>query len=305
MIDGGAGRVICAIPALENYLKNNPDDDFKILVSGWSLLLHSHPTLASRVFATEEPNVFTNHILHNRCVHVEPYHLYEYYHDHISLSCAFDILINNSSQEDYKVDLYVDPHEDTQMLELIEEFKLTSCKDKVVVIQPFGSSSILTETSEIVDPSGRGLPVEVLDQIVDQISKEAIVVYFGVPELWKYTNKKTHHIFPINPSLRDYMALVANCDYFIGCDSVGQHMARSFDKKGTVLMGGTFESNVSYPNYENFKFYRKPGTRPVFNPMRISPESSMQAEEANKDLMNFTPQEVNSIVSMIMEHMHV
>ena len=33
-IDGGAGRVIAAIPALLKFHKNNPNDDFKVLVGG-------------------------------------------------------------------------------------------------------------------------------------------------------------------------------------------------------------------------------------------------------------------------------
>ena len=35
-LDGGAGRVICALPALEKYAKKNPD--FNVIIGGWDVL---------------------------------------------------------------------------------------------------------------------------------------------------------------------------------------------------------------------------------------------------------------------------
>ena len=33
-INGGAGRVICSIPAFEKYVEANPDEDFIIIAEG-------------------------------------------------------------------------------------------------------------------------------------------------------------------------------------------------------------------------------------------------------------------------------
>ena len=49
VISGGAGRVVTAIPALEKYHRQNPDDDFKVLVHGWIDLFWSHPLLQLKI----------------------------------------------------------------------------------------------------------------------------------------------------------------------------------------------------------------------------------------------------------------
>lgn len=304
VLDGGAGRVICAIPALESYHKNNPDDDFKVLVTGWDPLFHHHPVLGPRTYSLEEPNSFEKYIYNNRCVSPEPYKLYEYYHNKCSMAQAFDILINGSlTCASYKPNLYVNYQEDKLALHINDDLSLKTGKENIIVIQPFGSTSTIINKS-IVDHSGRGISDNVFNQIVDKLTPEATVIYFGPPELWKHTNRKTHHIFKHNPTMRDYMAMIANCDYFVGCDSVGQHMARAFNKPSMVLMGGTFESNVSYPDCNSFKLYRKPDTMPTYNPMRFSPQDNELADNNNRTLIDFNRHEINEIVTSILDDIH-
>lgn len=303
LLDGGAGRVISAIPALETYHQNNPDDDFKVLIGGWSYLFEKHPLLSSRTYDIDEPDSFDQYVFDNRCVHPEPYKLYEYYHDRCSMAAAYDIIINGkSSGEQYKPSLYVDHKKDKEMLFYLDELKLKTNKSKVVVFQPFGSSSFPDEEKRLVqDHSGRSISQIVFNEIVSNLVDDAIVMFFGIPPLYELTNRLTYNIFYQNPNLSHYAALVANCDYFIGCDSVGQHMARCFDKPGLVLMGGTFESNVSYPDYKGFKFYRKPNTTPVYNPMRFSSNHNLRADQFNRDLMNFNEQEIQQIIDIVSE----
>ena len=52
IIDGGAGRVINSIPALEKYYKLNPEDDFNIIVHGWESVFWSNSKLQKRVFGS-------------------------------------------------------------------------------------------------------------------------------------------------------------------------------------------------------------------------------------------------------------
>lgn len=303
LLDGGAGRVLSAIPALETYHQNNPDDDFKVLLGGWECLFEQHPILGSRIFAIDDPNSFDNHILNYRCVHPEPYRLYEYYHDRCSMAEAFDIEINGRKSIDiYKPSLYVHYKKDKEIQHYLNELKLRTGKDKIIVFQPFGSTSFPDPEERIVqDHSGRGISQIVFNQIVSKLAGDAIILFFGIPPLYDLTDRQTYTIFYLNPDLSDYAALVANCDYFVGCDSIGQHMARCFDKPGLVLMGGTFESNVSYPDYKEFKFYRKPNTTPVYNPMRFSPNHNQRADQFNRDLMNFNEREIQQIVDIVSE----
>ena len=50
LLSGGAGRIITAIPALEKYAKNHPEDDFNVLIYGWENLYWNHPFLQSRTY---------------------------------------------------------------------------------------------------------------------------------------------------------------------------------------------------------------------------------------------------------------
>lgn len=306
MLDGGAGRIICAIPALEQYHRDNPQDDFKVLVSGWGPLYLGHPLLHDRVFPAEEPGSFRDHIYPNRCVSPEPYRLYEYYHDRVSMAEAFDIIINGRpSCSEYKPNLYINFEEDKRAILLLEDLKLKTGKDKVVVINPFGSSCYPDDaTNRVLDASGRSIPSDVYDRIVDKIRKEAAVLYFGLPEPWSFTSRKSHHIFEEKPSLRDYMALIANSDYFIGCDSVGQHMARSFNKPGLILMGATEESNVSYPDYDKFTIYRKSNVQREYPPLRLSPGDCQVADQINEKLMHFSNKEIDRMVKVVLDQLN-
>ena len=45
IIDGGAGRIIAAIPALLKHVRNNPDDDISIVIGAWDALLWGIPCL--------------------------------------------------------------------------------------------------------------------------------------------------------------------------------------------------------------------------------------------------------------------
>jgi len=100
-IDGGAGRVIAAIPALLKFHKNNPNDDFKVLVGGWDTLLWGIPELQDRVFNPENKGIFDRYILDcKKIISPEPYREAGYFKQEISLVEAFDRCINNT--EDHK-----------------------------------------------------------------------------------------------------------------------------------------------------------------------------------------------------------
>ena len=92
--------------------------------------------------------------------------------------------------------------------------------------------------------------------------------------------------------LRFFMAMISQADAFVGVDSVGQHMARSFDLPGLIIMGSTFEVNVSYP--EHFKFYRN-GVKPTYSPIRIGGIDCDFADRANDNIMKFTQSQIEDM----------
>jgi ADP-heptose:LPS heptosyltransferase len=97
-------------------------------------------------------------------------------------------------------------------------------------------------------------------------------------------------------SIRDWAALIDAADYFVGVDSVGQHMARSVGKPGTVIYGSTFPINTSYPDY--FQIWEKPGVK-KYAPLRLSELESSLANRINEGLMDLTEKEIKEIFDKI------
>lgn len=297
IINGGAGRVISAIPALEKYARLNPDDDFKVLIHGWELLFWSHPLLQNRSFSIGQKGAFDLFIKNSRVVCPEPYYIHGYYNQKLSLAEAFDEEINktqdHSDLEPPK--LYISNLERETVKRMIDEKKRELKKTKLVVIQPYGSG-ITIANGRPYDSSHRSLDVDDYLKIIQKFNKDILVVYFGPPEFRHPADKVSLDLNAANADLRMYLAFIAECDYFVGCDSVGQHMARSMNKKGMVIMGSTDETNVSYPNY--FKIYRN-GMKPVYSPIRLTGTDCEFADRMNDGIMKFDDKQIDEIIKTI------
>ena len=94
-LNGGAGRMLCSIPALELYEKESGDKDFVIVCEGGTDMFKGHPTLHKRAYDPWHKNLFDDVIKHRQVVNPEPYQVWEYYNQKCSLSQAFDILFND------------------------------------------------------------------------------------------------------------------------------------------------------------------------------------------------------------------
>ena len=57
-LDGGAGRVICALPALEKYAKKNPDKDFNVIIGGWDTLTFGNRLLQDKTYSMDVKGIF-------------------------------------------------------------------------------------------------------------------------------------------------------------------------------------------------------------------------------------------------------
>jgi len=297
IISGGAGRVVTVIPALEKYHRLNPDDNFKVLIHGWEMLFWSHPILQEKTFSISQKGTFKSYIKNNKVIHPEPYYNYRYYNQKISLAEAFDEEINNTTDHtDLSPPiLYVSSLERTVAKKLIFEKKKELKKNKVIVIQPYGSGmSIINDRP--YDSSHRSMDVDQYLSLIKKISNDALIVYFGPQEFKHPGDNISLDLSRLSPNLRTYMAFIEQCDYFVGCDSVGQHMARALNKPGLIIMGSTSEINVSYPNY--FTIYRN-GIEPEYSPIRLIGVDCEFADRINDGIMNFTDKQLNEIAKII------
>ena len=301
IINGGAGRVITAIPALEKYARLNPSDNFKVLVHGWESLFWSHPILQDKTFSINQKGLFEFCIKDNKVVCPEPYYIHGYYNQKLSLAEAFDEEINKTTDHsDLGVpNIYLSTLEKISIGNVIKQKKEELGKNKIVVIQPYGSGMSMV-AGRPFDSSSRSIDVDDYLKIIkglEYTNKDILIFYFGQPEFKHPGDLISVDVTSLNPDLRFYTALINICDYFIGCDSVGQHIARSMNKPGLVVMGSTDDINVSYPDH--FTIYRNKNKKPVYNPIRLSGIDGEFSDRLNDGIMKLTDIDIENIVNIV------
>ncbi len=248
-LNGGAGRVLCAIPALELYHKENPEDDFIVILESWFDLIRGHPLLHKRSYTMDTPNLFKEKIRDRRCVGTEPYRIWEYYNQKCSLAQAYDIEINNKGIREVSLpSMHFSSDEEVNAFHLVKDVKEKTKKEKIVVLQPFGRGA--KETSGFVhDSGGRSLDIMDTVELVKKLQKNE----FGVIMMSEYkmdwkTRGCPDTVATPELELRHWASVIDAADHFIGIDSVGQHMAVACGTTSTVIFGSTFPINTSYLN---------------------------------------------------------
>ena len=297
MIDGGAGRAIAAIPALIKYAKKN--DDFAVMVHGWDTLYWGIPELQDKTFNPEQKGIFEQVVLKaEEIISPEPYRVPGYFKQEKSLAEAFDYLINNTDDHS---DLGVPVLKTSKMEEInaagmVLEAKNTQQKQRTIVVQPFGRSAQRhQQTNTIVDESSRSLDPQSYLKLVKKLGTKYNLVLMAEQPM--FMEEDTYTLKP-QADLRSWVGFMGAVDYFVGVDSVGQHMARALNIPGTVIVGSTFAINTTYPDY--FNIIEKKDAK-KYSPIRISGLESHLADRANDTLMDFDDDEINKIYSNIIK----
>lgn len=298
MLDGGAGRVIAAIPALQKYVREHPDEDISILVGGWDVLYWGIPELHDITFNPEQKGIFEHVVLGaDKIVSPEPYRVPGYFRQELSLAEAFNVLINET--DDHKdlglPQLVLNKAEEFNAAKLMADAKAQQQKAKTLVIQPYGRSAERPDENTIFDTSSRSLDSEAYLKLAKKLATKYNLIFFGEQNF-----VHPQDTFTLKPQLdlRMWAAAVEACDYFVGVDSMGQHMARAFGTPGTVILGSTFAKNVSYPDY--FNIIEKKDAK-KYSPIRISGLDGHLADRHNDRLMDFSDDEINEIYSKIVK----
>lgn len=305
IINGGAGRVITAISALEKYARQNPKDDFKVLVYGWEMLFWSHPLLQNKTFSIGTKGIFNQTIKNSRTICPEPYLIHGYYNQQLSMAEAFDEEINKTT--DHKdltpPRLYVATQERNSIKKIIRDRKQEKNKSKVLVIQPYGSGMAVINDRPF-DNSHRSLDVDdyvKIIKLIEEKNKDVLICFFGDKQFRHPDDDISDYFLPINTDLRFYMSLIEESDYFVGVDSVGQHMARALNTPGMIIMGSTDEKNVSYSDY--FTIFRN-GRIPEYSPIRLSGIDCEFADRMNDRIMTFSDDHIAKIVDIVNRNLY-
>ena len=295
-VNGGAGRVICAIPALEKYAKNKPEDNFIIVSEGWMEIFSSSPILRNRVFHVMHNHLFEEQLRNREIISLEPYRLNEYYNQKVNLIQAFDILINgceNIIESNTKVTMELSKKEQIDGYDIVNDVKKVKNKEKVIVFQPFGSS-VIQQSQFIYDNSGRSFELADTMKLIDLLKKDYGILLMSQLPIPATENQDV--AWPQNLNVRQWMGIINACDYFLGCDSLGQHIAHSLSKPSTVVIGSTFPENISY-NDSDFTIIDIGKEKRKYTPMRITIDDNV--DRNNESLMVLKNEHFDRIVDSI------
>jgi len=293
-LNGGAGRMISSIPAVEKYLEENPEKDPILVCEGGTDVFKGHPKFHFRAYDHWHKNLFQDLLKDRDLISPEPYRQWEYYNQKCSLAQAYDIAINGKGIRDLpKPTIRLSKEELLMARQMITEVKEKTGKDKIVVFQPFGRGAQPEKISEkqsqdgkqpeITDVTGRSVELKNIWNIVRKLSKQYGVMIMSEFPLEFQKHMSTPIATPMNVHIRIWMAVIKQANHFLGCDSVGQHIAYAFDKTATVLVGSTYPINTSFPDAENIDIIDLGKDDRVYSPIRIT--SDEFSDRLNEGIM--------------------
>ena len=298
-LNGGMGRIISAIPALEKYYEAKEDPDFIIVIEGICNIMNGHPTLDNKTYDMYHKNLFHTKLINMDIVSPEPYRLNEYFNQKCDIAQAFDMLINKKGIRELPAPtLILSKEELLEGRKAIDEIKKKVKKEKLVILQPFGRAITQIDNS-FVDKSNRSIEFSNLKQIIKKLQEKdwavCIMSEFGIE--FKDAGFKDEVAIPEIPDLRKWAGLIKYADHFLGCDSVGQHLAKAMETPASVVMGATYPINTTYPNDKNFTIIDMGQFDREYDPIRISFDERISRK--HERIMTMTPEIEDYVVSAV------
>ena len=247
----------------------------------------------------DDPGLFDNIIKGGEIIKLEPYFRTVYYNQECSLTQAFDLEINGDYCIGNKApSIYFSSVENIDFEKNIQIIKENNnAKDKpVLVFQPFGQAAQVFDDG-IFDYTNRSFDMKNILDLVQLLRKDYLIIWMGQLRL-NISNHDNPIQYVDGMSLREWAGYIKYADYFLGCDSVGQHLAKAVKTKATVVIGSTYPINISYPNDDNFTIFDLGYERRVYEPIRITFDK--EKSEVNKGIMKMD----DKIVDLVVESIH-
>tara|TARA_B100001094_G_scaffold207425_1_gene201295 strand:- start:1822 stop:2943 length:1122 start_codon:yes stop_codon:yes gene_type:complete len=293
-VNGGAGRVLCSMPGLERYAKTH--DDFIIIAESWSELFLNNVVLRDHVYPVGHKDLFEEKLKDKKIVSLEPYRVNEYFNQKCNLIQAFDIEINELDEIPETGEIKLDLNKEDQITgyNLVDEVKETLKHDKVIVFQPFGQSA-KADGKFIYDSTGRSFEVANIISLIEKLKTSFGIILMSEIEIPGWSNLGVAS--PKGMGLNGWAGVINAADHFIGCDSVGQHLAHAVKTNSTVVIGSTFPENISYPTSKKFTVIDNGKDKRKYSPIRMT--FDMNADRNNEDLMVLSPESIDKIVKGI------
>ena len=299
-VNGGYGRMLCSIPALEKYHEENPEDDFIIVCEGGTDAYKGHPVLDERAYDVWHKGLFKDKIKDRKIVTTEPYRVWEYYNQKASIAQAFDIQINGKGCRDLPPPtLWLSREELLIGRKIVNDVKEKLAKDKVMVIQPFGRG-IQHIDGAFVDPTGRSIEFRNLKNLIKKAQENgyAIILMAEMAIDFSKYKLKDELAMPEGLGLRQWAAVIKYSSHLLCCDSVAQHFSYITQTPTTVIMGPTFPVNVSYPDCDYFNIVDLGMNDRLYDPIRIMPDEFTSRN--NENIMGMTDEIEDFVMDRIL-----
>lgn len=291
LIDGGLGRTVAAMPALEKFVENNPDCN--IITYHWTQIFWGNKLLTERTIDANTKGLF-DRIKDTKIIKPEPYYNSNFNNERINLIQAFDEEINEVPGNLSKPKLKFSSVELAKVRERIDSGK------KTIFVQPFSSTANFTGSNfngEFLDNTHRSLKLPSATLLCDILMRSGHqVILFDT----KNTMDKNRYQSVDDLDFRQAMAVMAQSDYFVGVDSCCNHIGYALEKPGTTFFGGTSVVNYGYPDW--FKIIRKEGIDPIKPlPFRIGEFDAWLAEMVNDGVMDISKKEMEQYCEEILQ----
>lgn len=287
LIDGGLGRCVSAIPALEKFVLNN--SDCNIITYYWTPIFWGNKTLTKNIIDSSTKGIFDK-IKDTKIIKPEPYHNSNFLNERISMTEAFDEEINEVPGNLQK------PKLKFSSVELATHRNRIDQRKKTIFIQPFSSTAKFIN-DEFVDNTNRSLTLHSANFIADFLSRNNFqVIIFDTKGAMD--KNRYHNVDDLNT--RQAMSVMAQCDYLIGIDSCCNHIGYALELPGTTFFGGTSIINYGYPDW--FKIICKDDVNSIkYYPFRVAEFDSWLSEVENSDTMNYTENELEKYCEEILQ----
>jgi hypothetical protein len=276
-IDGGIGRVICSVPAIEKMSKKRR----VIVVTSHPEVFWHNPNIY-KVYNLNREYLWDDVIKHGEFFYPEPYFNHQYYTQKQHMIQSFDMLLNNEGEGKFVLPkIYLSREEMLWAIDFINGRKKQFGKS-IAMLQCYGSTCNIVENKH-VDNTHRSLPKYVVDEICDRSN----CLYINASHI-----PMDHmNVWQQKFTIRELFALTSFCDFIVSIDSYLSHTGAGFGKQGILFFGGTYPANLGYPNY-------KMVLRDDY-PKNYFPNRFVGYVDENKGALDFTEDEIDQIITTI------
>lgn len=289
-LSGGLGKIITAIPACEKFVRKNPNT---IIMLGYHTpVFFGNPILTNNVFDITTKGLYDK-VKDSKILTPEPYFNNDYLNGKISLADAWNQEINKDKETMPTAKIFLSSHE-KKFTKIVKQNNRPT-----IAFQPFGNTANF-ENNDVFDLTMRSLPKLVSTELIKLFKKLGCNIFLITNHQIPFFNQ-TDFINYYPPDARHFMAAVSNCDYFVGIDSSGQHIARSFDIPGTVIMGGTNSINVTYPDFFNVINDQQDKLYQFFGPFAESFDNYLNGITTSS-IMDFNDKKIKDLCNNISKH---